>query len=95
MPMDTCPHCGSADFVRGVKLGQRMEPGEIGLEYRGPRVLLITVQGTEALCADLCKACGTVARFYVRTPDREWVTDNDEALPPSLPPGEKRGREWN
>ncbi|SRR5258707_1203120 len=64
-----CPHCGGADLVRAVKLGQG-EGGSVGLQYR---TLLILV-GTEILYADLCKGCGSVARLYVQETEREWIT---------------------
>src|SRR5262249_14649192 len=48
-----CPHCGGADLVRAVKLGQLAEAGSIGLRFR---TLLVFV-GTEPLYADLCKRC--------------------------------------
>jgi hypothetical protein len=65
-----CPHCGGADLVRAVKMSQPAEAGSIGLEYR----TLLVIVATETLYADLCKACGTVVRLYVRETDRNWVT---------------------
>jgi hypothetical protein len=66
----TCPHCGSGELVQAVRLSQPAETGDIGLQYRMALVLV----ATETLYADLCKACGTVTRFYVREPDRKWIT---------------------
>jgi hypothetical protein len=65
-----CPHCGGADLVRAVRLGQAAEAGSVGLKYR---TLLILV-GTESLYADLCKACGSVVRLYVHEVERTWIT---------------------
>jgi hypothetical protein len=64
-----CPHCGGVDLVRGVTLSQPAEAGSVGLQYR----TLLVLVATETLYADLCKACGSVARLYVRETDRNWV----------------------
>ncbi|MBV9124417.1 MAG: hypothetical protein JO112_13740 [Planctomycetes bacterium] len=64
-----CPHCGSTDLVKGLKIGKTAEVGSIGPEFRGP--LIFT--GTEPLFLDLCRECGTVTRLYVREPDRNWL----------------------
>ena len=64
-----CPHCGSSDVITGLKVNQSAEVGAIGLAYKawGPLV------GSEQLLADLCRACGTVVRLYVKDPRREWT----------------------
>lgn len=67
---EKCDHCGGSEFVRAVRLKQPHEVGDIGLRFRRAWILV----GTETLYADLCKACGTVARFYVKTTDRDWIT---------------------
>jgi len=66
-----CPHCGGADLVRAVTLSQSSEAGSVGLQYRTFLVLV----GTETLYADLCKACGSIARLYVRQTERNWITE--------------------
>jgi hypothetical protein len=65
-----CPHCGANDFIRAVKLSQPVQTGSIGLVHRKALVF----DATETLLADLCKACGTVTRFYVRETNRNWLT---------------------
>jgi hypothetical protein len=65
----TCPHCGGTDVVTGVQLGKQAEAGYVGLSYR----TMVVVTGTEPLLADLCRACGTVARLWVARVDRNWV----------------------
>lgn len=64
-----CPHCGSRDVIPGLKLNQQAEVGRIGLPYK-TGVLFV---GTEPLLADLCRACGSVVRFFVADPNRNWV----------------------
>ena len=50
-----------------------MEIGEVGnLARVGLAYGSILVGGTEPLCADLCMACGTVARLHVKHADRKW-----------------------
>ena len=63
-----CPHCGGSDLVRELELNQNAEVGRIGLPYRAAGIFT----GTEPLLADLCLACGTVVRLYVRETDRKW-----------------------
>jgi len=65
-----CPYCGGVEFVRAVKLSQPAAAGDIGLQHRKALVFV----GTETLYADLCRACGTITRFYVKVTDRNWVT---------------------
>lgn len=64
-----CPHCGSEDVVTGLKLNQAAEVGNIGLAYKTARIFV----GTEQLHADLCRACGSVVRFFVKDPRRNWL----------------------
>jgi hypothetical protein len=63
-----CPHCAGVELIRGVRLGLT---GEVGLKYR----TLLVLVGTEPLYADVCKECGSVARFYVRETDRNWLME--------------------
>jgi hypothetical protein len=66
-----CPYCDGVDLIRGVRLGLTSEAGSVGLKYR----MLLLIVGTEPLYADVCKACGSVARFYVRGTDRNWLME--------------------
>ena len=65
-----CSYCGSDNIARHIRLNQNAEVGRIGLTYQARMVFL----GTETLFIDLCDACGTVARIYVDTPGKRWVT---------------------
>lgn len=64
-----CPHCGSGDIVTGLTLNQNAEVGRIGLAYKAA---VIFVQA-EQVYADLCHSCGTVIRFFVKEPNRNWI----------------------
>ena len=66
-----CPHCAGVELIRGVRLGLTTEAGSVGLKYW----TLLILAGTEHLHADVCKGCGSVARFYVRETDRNWLTE--------------------
>jgi len=71
MPAESkCPYCGSTDIVRDVTLRSAGVAGDIGLQHRQALVFVVT----EALYADLCKACGSITRFHVKETDRKWVT---------------------
>ncbi len=78
MPNDTCDHCGSSKLISGltvaasggggdVRPGLLCKPKEKGLLAGAER------EKREALFADLCTSCGTVKRFYVKDPKRDWV----------------------
>ena len=54
-------------MIRGVQTGQPVESGSTGLQYRG-----FIFTGTEPLLADVCRACRTVTRLWVRRVDRDW-----------------------
>jgi hypothetical protein len=65
----TCGECGSTDIVTGVPISQTAESGHIGLSYKA----LGFLRGSAQLYADVCRSCGTVARLYVREPDKPWI----------------------
>jgi hypothetical protein len=65
-----CPHCGGRDIATGVRLTQTGQVRlSIGLAYKAAAIFT----GAETLCADLCRACGTVLRFFVKEPGRNWI----------------------
>ena len=65
-----CPHCGSNNIATGVSLTQTAQVHlSIGLAYRAAAIFT----GAETLRADLCCACGTVLRFFVNDPARNWI----------------------
>jgi hypothetical protein len=69
-----CPHCGAEDATRGLKLGISSEVGSVGIPYEATgRFLGLAALGSEALLLDLCNACGTVIRFYVKETERKWA----------------------
>jgi hypothetical protein len=53
-----------------LSLNQNAEIGRIGLPYRVRGIFI----GTEPLRLDLCENCGTVQRFFVEEPRRNWKT---------------------
>ncbi len=78
MPNNTCEHCGSSQLISGLTVsasggGGDVRPGllckakEKGFFKRTER------EKRETLYADLCTSCGTVKRFYVKDPKRDWV----------------------
>jgi len=72
-----CSYCGSGDLVTGLRVDQTADAGRIGLAYKAWKLL----GGTERIHADLCRSCGTVARFYVKDPNKNWYLDKDLAQP--------------
>jgi hypothetical protein len=66
-----CPYCGSGDLATGLKVNQNAEVGRIGLAYNTAKIFV----GTELLRADLCLSCGSVVRFFVKEPKRNWIQE--------------------
>ena len=64
-----CPDCGGSNLVVGAKVSMTAETGSVGPSYKAGMLL----RGTEPLYVDLCQACGTVVRLYVRETGRKWV----------------------
>jgi|CZKF01.1.fsa_nt_gi hypothetical protein len=65
-----CPHCGSSDFATGVNLTQTGQVRlSLGLAYKAAGIFT----GAEMLYADLCRGCGSVLRFFVKNPKRNWM----------------------
>ena len=67
----TCTECGSTDFATSVCISQKGAGGSVGLTYRAGIIFRVT----EPLYADVCRQCGTVARFFVRNKDKPWLSD--------------------
>lgn len=67
----TCTECGSTDIAAGIRVSQTAESGGIGLTYK----TLAILHATAPLYADLCRQCGTVARFFVREPNKPWIVN--------------------
>ena len=65
----SCPHCGSGELITGLKVNQNAEVGRIGLAYKAALLFV----GTEELHADLCRACGSIVRFFVKETNRNWI----------------------
>ncbi|TWT95460.1 hypothetical protein [Neorhodopirellula pilleata] len=64
-----CIHCNAVAIVPNVSVSQTAEAGSTGLEYKGWGIFT----GSEPLLADVCTRCGTINRFYVRNPNRDWL----------------------
>jgi hypothetical protein len=72
-PRPVCPHCGSDDITKALKLGLTAQVGQVGIKYEATgRFLGMALLGTEPLHVDVCNACGTVTRIYVDIPERKW-----------------------
>jgi hypothetical protein len=71
-PRQVCPHCGSDDLTKGLKLHADMDAGTLGVSYKSGKLLGMTTLGREQLYLDLCNSCGTVVRFFVKNVDRDW-----------------------
>ena len=66
----SCPHCGGSDIATGVNLTQTGHVRlNLGLAYKAAGIFT----GAEMLYADLCRGCGSVLRFFVRNPKRNWM----------------------
>ncbi len=73
-PRPVCPHCGSGDITKALKLGLTAQVGQVGIKYEATgRFLGMALLGTEPLHVDVCNSCGTVTRIYVNIPERKWT----------------------
>jgi hypothetical protein len=69
-----CPHCGSDDITKGMKLGLTATAGDVGINYHATgKFLGVSLLGNEPLLVDLCMACGTLTRIYVAETERKWT----------------------
>ena len=88
MSNNTCEHCGGSQLIGGLILSASGGGGDVrpGLRCKVKkksysanwRSLLSFFKWSsrekrETLFADLCTSCGTVKRFYVKDPKRDWV----------------------
>lgn len=64
-----CSHCGSDDFVTGIRVSLTAEVGNVGLSYKDGLLMI----GTEPMRAEVCTACGTIHRLYVANVNHHWV----------------------
>ena len=81
MPNNTCEHCGGSQLISGLTVSASGGGGDVrpGLLCKAKekgffKGFLKWSRGKrETLFADLCTSCGTVKRFYVNDPKRDWV----------------------
>jgi hypothetical protein len=65
-----CPYCGNSDVATGVQLVQTGHVGlSLGFAYKAAAIFT----GAEMLRGDICRICGTVLRFFVKEPGRNWI----------------------
>ena len=65
-----CPHCGGSEIAAGVRLTRTGQVHlSIGMAYKAAAIFT----GAETLHADICRSCGTVLRFFVKEPGRNWI----------------------
>jgi hypothetical protein len=65
-----CPECGGMDIVKSIGISKMTEAGSVGLAHNTEYF----VKATEPLVVDLCRACGTVVRLYVKKANKRWTT---------------------
>jgi hypothetical protein len=76
MTNNTCQHCGGSELISGLTLSASGGSGDVhpGLLCKPKKEGFFKERGKrETLFADLCTSCGTVKRFYVKDPKRDWV----------------------
>jgi hypothetical protein len=78
MPNNTCEHCGGSQLISGLTVSASGGGGDVrpGLlcKHKEKSFFKRWESGKrETLFADLCTSCGTVKRFYVKDPKRDWV----------------------
>ena len=76
MPNDTCEHCGGSQLISGLTVSASGGGGDVhpGLRCKEKGFFKWSErEKREPLFANLCTSCGTVKRFYVKDPKRDWV----------------------
>jgi hypothetical protein len=76
MPNNTCEHYGSSELISGLTVVASGGGGDVrpGLLCKAKGESFFTEkEKRETIFADLCTSCGTVKRFYVKDPNRDWV----------------------
>ena len=68
----TCPECKSTDIAAGIGFSMTTDTSRVGLNCKALGVFV----GTAPLFADVCRQCGTVARFFVRDVEKAWVDNS-------------------
>jgi len=67
-----CTRCGKRAIATGVALTQTGHVHlSIGLAYKAAAIFT----GAETLHADVCRECGTITRFFVKDPKRNWIQE--------------------
>ena len=79
MPNNACEHCGGSQLISGLTVSASGGGGDVypGLLCKEKKKRFFgwspERDKRETLFADLCTSCGTVKRFYVKDPKRDWV----------------------
>lgn len=82
-PAPTCPYCGGHDIVQELtpEVSGKVRTDISFAYWPGTKLLGVPNTEKEPVFADLCSACGTIVRLYVKNPTRQWTTDKSTPEP--------------
>jgi hypothetical protein len=76
MKITKCIYCGSEDITENVKIiADTVRSMTLEVRYKIEKEHFYSMDyDKEPLLADICNSCGSVIRFYVKTPHKNWIT---------------------
>ena len=69
-----CTYCQSNNIVSNIKVYGYQNSG-VTLPHTVTNSFNFDKIANELLLAELCQNCGTIVRFYVKNPNRNWDYD--------------------
>jgi len=75
MKITKCIYCGSEDITELVKV--YADSGDnipLRANFESEKKSFFRPTKPEYFYADMCNACGSVIRFYAKTPHKNWIT---------------------
>jgi len=72
--MDFCMNCGGKEITKGIRL-KTSENHTVG-PVRKAGILFNLLSGPVPTYCEICKACGTIVRLYVKDTEGEWIMED-------------------
>lgn len=66
MNTDKCIYCGSENLEKELTIKGSKGIGNLHFQFS------MLGMSSEEILSDLCKDCGSITRFYVKSTDRDW-----------------------
>jgi hypothetical protein len=73
--MDKCIYCGSENLDKGLLIRGSKDIGHIHFECTESTGGFAMFAKPEVILADLCKACGSISRMYVKNAEHAFLKE--------------------